>query len=322
MATDDVPATATPTWRERIIPKTVLGMATLILAFAIGAAGSGVAFYSYYEFKKDTTERDVAKFVDGFDGRFNTAVKTLDAQTTNAKAEIDKELEPLKKTQATGDTMDALVQKVKDSIFFISTLDEAGQPSVGTAFAVASDADQTLLLTSYATVRSSTHAPGPPGGIRIRQGDQDQKGQLWTWDEGHDLALIILARGNVPKIEAAPTNPPLKTGERLFAVSGLGAGGGAITQGYVADVSQAGIQHDASIGQAFQGGPLLNSDGKVVGIASRSYAPLNFLSDGVWFAPMIKMACEKVLKCPTGDINGAGDRSNPAPAQTTTTVKR
>ena len=330
MATMDVtapPAAAPPRWRERLIPKTVLGMATLILALAVGAAASGVAFYSYYEFKRDTTERSVAKFVTGFDDRFNTALKTIDAQTTNSKAEIAKELEPLKQTQATGDTMEALISKVKGSIFFISTLDEAGQASVGTAFAVASDNDQTLLLTSFATIRSSTRQPGPPGGIRIRQGDQDFKGSLWTWDEGKDLALIVLAKGGVPRIEAAPSNPPLKAGERIFAISALGAAGGAATQGYVADVSAAGIQHDAAIGQAFQGGPLLNSEGKVVAVASRIYAPLNFQSDGVWFAPSIKMACEKVLKCPSGDISGAGDKTNPAPPTTqapatTTTVKR
>lgn len=318
----DVPATKTPSWRERLIPKTVLGMASLILALAVGAAASGVAFYSFYEFKRDTTERSVAKFVDGFDGRFNVAVKSIDAQTTNAKAEIDKAIEPLKKTQATGDTLEALVQKVKDSMFFVSTLDESGQASVGSAFAVASDSNQTLLLTSYTTIRAATRQPGPPGGIRIRHGDQDVKGQLWTWDEGTDLALIVLGQGNVPKIDAAPTNPPLKTGERLFALSGLGAGGGAITQGSVADVSQAGIQHDAAIGQAFQGGPLLNSDGKVVGVASRTYAPLNFATDGVWFAPTIRMACNKVLKCPNGDISGAGDKTNPAPPTTTTTAKK
>jgi hypothetical protein len=32
------------------------------------------------------------------------------------------------------------------------------------------------------------------------------------------------------------------------------------------------------------------------------------------------MACEKVLKCPSGDISGAGDKSNPAPAPTSTTA--
>ena len=315
MATPEEP----PSWRERLIPKTVLGMSMLILAFAVGSAASGVAFYSYYEFRKSTTERKLTAFAKDFGTRFETAQKTIDAETKNAKAEIDKELEPLKKIRAEGQTLDALVQKVKGSLFFISTLDEAGQPSVGSAFSVASDADQTLLLTSYATVRASTRQPGPPGGIRIRQGDQDLRGQLWTWDDGRDLALIMLAKGNVPALKFAPKDPPLKTGERVFAVSGLGAAGGAISQGFVADVSGAGIQHDAAVGQAFQGGPLINSDGQLLGVSSRAYAPLNFTTDGVWFSPLIRMACDKVLKCPSGEVSGAGDRSSPASPPTTTT---
>ena len=328
MATADFAARSDEDVWRRLLPKTVLGMTALILSFAVGAAASGVAFYSYYEFKKDDASRRVARFVTGFDKRFDTAQKTIDADTANAKAEIDKELEPIKRIQAEGETLDRLVTKVKDSLFFVSTLDEAGQPSVGSAFAVASDADRTLLLTSYNTVRAATHEPGPPGGVRIRQGDTDQKGTLWTWDESRDLALIVLSRGNVPKLDFAPSSPPIKTGERVFVASGLGAGGGAITQGFVADVSGAGIQHDAPVGQSFQGGPLLNSDGQVLGVASRTYSPLNFTSDGVWFAPLVRMACDRVLHCPSGQPGTAGERSTPAPppppppSQPTTTTSR
>lgn len=293
-------------------------MALLILALAVGSAGSGVAFYSYYEFKRDTT----ARFIQKYNSSFAAAQKTIDAEKANAKAEIAKELVPLQKIRAEGDTLDALSKKVAPSVFFLSTLDDAGQPSVGSAFAVASDAQQTLLITSYNTVRAATRQPGPAGGIRIRQGDQDVKGTLWTWAEDRDLAVIVLAKGNVPKLSFAPTDPPLKTGERVFAVSGLGAAGGAVTQGFVADVSSAGIQHDAAVGPAFQGGPLVNSDGTVVGVASRAYAPLNFATDGVWFAPLIRTACDKVLKCPSGGVAGVGDRQQPAAPTTTTTVKK
>jgi hypothetical protein len=139
-------------------------MAVLILAFAVGSAASGVAFYSYYEFKKDQTEERVATFLQGFDRRFKTATETIQAERQNAVAEIQKELEPLRRIQAEGGTLETLVEKAKDSVFFVSTLDENGQPSVGTAFAVASDSEQTLLLTSYNTVRAATRAPRPGHG--------------------------------------------------------------------------------------------------------------------------------------------------------------
>lgn len=292
-------------WRQLIVPRTVLGMAVLILAFAVGSAASGVAFYSYYEFKKDTTEERVATFLQGFDKRFKTATATIQAERQNALAEIQKELEPLRRIQAEGGTLEALIEKVKDSVFFVSTLDEAGQPSVGTAFAVASDSNQTLLLTSYNTVKAATKQPGPA--LKVRQGDVEIKADVWTWHEERDLALLVLAKGSVPKLALASNDPPIKTGERLFAISGLGTAGGAVSQGFVADVSAAGIQHDAAIGPAYQGGPLVDSEGAVVAVASRTYAPLGFATDGVYFAPLVGSACEKVLKCPSANkVGGPG----------------
>ncbi|MGH9281994.1 MAG: S1 family peptidase [Acidimicrobiales bacterium] len=299
-------ARRTGPWRELAVPRTVLGLAVLILAFAVGSAASGVAFYSYYEFKKDQTEERVAAFLQGFDQRFKTATETIQAERQNAVAEIQKELEPLRRIQAEGGTLEALVEKVKSSVFFVSTQDEAGQPSVGTAFAVASDSEQTLLLTSYTTVRAATRNPGPA--LKVRQGDTEVEADVWTWQEDKDLALLVLEKGSVRRLEFGPEDPPANVGERVFAISGLGAAGGAVSQGFVTDVSAAGVQHDVAVGQAYQGGPLVTSDGKVVAMASRGYAPLGFTSDGVYFAPLIRAACEKVLKCPSGEPSEPGAR--------------
>ena len=287
-------------------PRTVLGMATLILAFAIGSAASGVAFYSYYEYKRDKTEERVATFLEGFDNRFKTATETIDALRENSVAEIERELEPLRRIQAEGGTLEALVEKVSASLFFITTQDEQGQASVGTAFALASDSEQTLAVTSYTTIRAATRQPAPK--ITVRQGDAEVPAQLWTWQEDRDLALLVVGKGSVPKLTMAG-DPPVKTGERLFAISGLGAAGGSISQGFVADVSGAGIQHDAAVGPAFQGGPLVNSEGEVVAVATRTYSPLGFATEDVFFAPLVSAACERVLKCPSPDeVSGPGAR--------------
>jgi S1-C subfamily serine protease len=94
----------------------------------------------------------------------------------------------------------------------------------------------------------------------------------------------------------------------VFAASGLGAAGATIGEGLVGDVSASGIQHDAPIGAAFQGGPLLNSDGKIVGIDSRAYSPLNFSSEGMFFAVPPQAMCDKILKCPNGSPAAVGDK--------------
>jgi S1-C subfamily serine protease len=189
-------------------------------------------------------------------------------------------------------------------VWFVRTLDEAGQPSVGSAFVVASDSNQTFMLTSYTTVRAATRRPGPA--VTVRKGNQELKADLYTWEEGKDLALLIVAKGDMKKLSFAPKDPALNVGERVFAIAGLGSAGTSVTQGFVADVSANGIQHDAAVGQGFQGGPLVNSKGELLGVSSRAYSPLGFTSDGVYFALPIRGACEKVLRCPDDAVSGAG----------------
>ncbi len=292
-----------PEWRERLVPKTVLGISVIILAFAVGSAFSGVALYAYYQNRLDEDAQFNKNFAEQFGEQFDNAKKTLDADATNARAAIQSELEPLKRLAASGDTLANIQKVVGPSTFFVQTQDEAGVASVGSAFVVASDNRQTFLLASFTTVKASTRAPGPA--INVRQGGTTTKATLWTWQEDKDLALLIIERGNVPKLAFAPASPALKLGERVFAVQGLGGTGAPITQGFVADISAAGIMHAAEVGPGFQGGPLVNSEGKVLGIASRAYAPLGYQSDDVWFAIPSRTACEKVLKCPNNDPSGA-----------------
>jgi len=294
---------SSPEWRERLVPKTVLGISVIILAFAVGSAFSGVALYAYYQNRLDQDAKFNNDFAAQFGQQFDNAKKTIEADGINARAAIQGELEPLKQVVAGGGTLANLQKVLGPSTFFVQTQDEAGVASVGSAFAVASDTKQTYLLASYTTVKAATRAPGPA--ITVRQGGTQLKATLWTWQEEKDLALLIIDKGSVPKLAFAPPSPPLKLGERVFSISGLGASGPAISQGFVADVSVSGIMHDAAVGQGFQGGPLVNSDGKVLGIASRSYAPLGYQSDGVWFAIPSRTACEKVLKCPNNDPGGA-----------------
>ena len=87
------------------------------------------------------------------------------------------------------------------------------------------------------------------------------------WDEGRDLALLVAEDApNLPAVKIADPSS-IATGDRIFAVSGLGASGASIVQGTVADAAQNGIQHDAPIGVQFQGGPMLDSSGELVAIA-------------------------------------------------------
>lgn len=285
------PARQPAEWQGRLLPRSILGISALILAASLGAAFSGAILYAYYAYRLD---RGV-EYASTFDERLDTAVKTIDAEQEQAKAAVRAELEPLERLGATGETLEQLIDKVAPATFFVSTLDEDGAPSVGSGFVVFSDAEQSFVLTSYATVAAATRAPGPA--VRLRKGDEELVAEVVSWEQGRDLALLSIPRGG---IERVPWAERTTTGERIFSVSGLGGAGGSASQGLVGDVSAAGIQHDAPVGPQFQGGPLVNASGEVIGITSRTYAPLGFPPDDVFFAPAIADACIELLVCPDG----------------------
>jgi S1-C subfamily serine protease len=284
-------------WRGRLLPRSILGITALLLSASIGAAFSGAVFYAYYEYRLDRNETAVDKYIESFPEQVKAAQKIINNERDQARASIKKDLEPLRQLAASGQTLEELRKKVNASVWFVDTRAEDGSPSVGTAFVVFADGDQSFLLTSFNTVRAASRKPGP--GIELRKGDERLGADLVTWEEGRDLALVSVRRGNLPRLTWSTSNPVIDLGDRVFAVAGLGSEGTSITQGVVSDLSAAGIQHDVPIGVQFQGAPLVNSNGEVVGVASRSYAPLGFAPDTVWYAPLIRAACDKVLRCPS-----------------------
>ena len=308
-ATTDAPASPAASRLRRLVPKTVLGLAGLLFCMSVAAAFSGAVLYAYYENRQEQTTNKVEGFVNGFSDQLDAAKKIVAAEGDSAKQEIRNQLDELRQFAASGSTLNDLLAKAQPSVYFVSTLDENGAPSVGTAFVVFADADSSFLLTSYNTVRAATHQPGPTVTLR-KQGQDDLTATVYTWDETKDLALLQVATANLPALGWAAADTPPKIGDRVFVISGLGSTGAAITQGFVADVSADGLQHDAPVGVQFQGGPLLNSNGEVVGIASRTYSPLGFPPDSVFFAPLIRQACGSVLQCPDQGAPGPGTQGN------------
>ena len=55
------------------------------------------------------------------------------------------------------------------------------------------------------------------------------------------------------------------------------------------------------MGAAWQGGPIVNVDGKVFGVASLTYAPLGFSpGEQVHFAVSVNEICQRLLSCGGG----------------------
>lgn len=292
----------------RLLPRSLISLVILILAAALGAAFSGTVLFAYYSYQLNKTNQRIDSYINGFDQRFKTGESTIQNETTNGKAAIEKALAPLLKVQAAGSQLATALSKAAPSVWFVHTLDDNGQASVGSAFVVATSSTESLMVTSYTTVAAATHLPAPP--IYVQKSGQDVRATLYNWDQANDLALLVVDEPNLPKLNFAPSSPGVLVGDTVYAVSGLGSEGGSIAQGSVADRSSNVIQDTAAVGTAGQGGPVINTSGDVIGVASLNYAPQQFTSTGVYFTVPISNACQHILRCPGGTIGGVGTQGS------------
>jgi len=289
------PSDAPTGWR-RLLPTTALGLAFALFCASVASAFTGAVLYAFYEYRLGKTEDRVDAFEAGFEDEVSGAVKAIDKERDTAVGDVQAQLDDLEKFAASGETLRGLLEKASPSVWFVETRDEAGQPAVGSAFVAFADGEQSFLIASYNTVRANTQEPVP--GITAVKGDERLEAKLVRWDAHNDLALLSIAKPNAPRLEWVATDPAPQVGDRVFVVSGLGGGGGAVSQGFIAGVSSEGIQHDAPVGAAFQGGPLVNSAGEVLGMASRAYSPLGFAPEAVFFAVPIRSTCASLISCP------------------------
>jgi S1-C subfamily serine protease len=288
-------------WR-RLLPTTALGLAFALFCASVASAFTGAVLYAFYEYRLGQTEDRVDEFESSFEGEVLSAIEAIGKERDDAVGQVQSQLDDLEKFAASGETLQGLLEQASPAVWFVETRDEAGQPSVGAGFVVFADGEQSFLITSYNTVRANTQEPVP--GIQVRKGDERHDANLIRWEPANDLALLSIPKPNLEPLPWAPEDPAPQVGDRVFIVSGLGGGGGAVSQGFIAGVSSEGIQHDAPVGAAFQGGPLVNSAGEVVGVASRAYAPLGFPPEAVFFGVPIRNSCAGLISCPEGGPPG------------------
>src|SRR4051795_13207227 len=184
---------AAPVSRLRsLVPRTALGLAALLCCMAVAAAFTGAVLYAYYESRQQQTTDKVESFFGQFDQQIDAAKKIVKAEGDQAKEDIRTQLDELQKFAASGSTLTELLNKAQPSVWFVQTLDENGAPSVGSAFVVFADDQQSFLLTSYTTVQAATSRPAPD--ITLRKDNDTMKAALTSWDPGNDLALLTVDR--------------------------------------------------------------------------------------------------------------------------------
>lgn len=291
--------------RHRILPRTAIGIATMLLFFGLGVGLAGAVLYAYYDWRLSENEQRVGELSESLERRLLEANEELNISSDDAIQAIRQEAAPLRDLLEQERVVGDLTGRMDGSVWFVETLDENGAPSVGSAFVAASDDAQSLLVTSYGAVAAGTTEPAPT--ITVRSGEESFEAELYNWDPENDLALLVVPRGGLEPLPWADDDALSGlVGERIWAVEGIGGNGVSLSPGSVIDQSSVGVQHTAALNDAFRGGPVVNGRGEVVAIASIGYAPLNYATGDVTFGIPVQAACERILAC-NGDVPGSGD---------------
>jgi len=154
--------------------------------------------------------------------------------------------------------MSAAIERVNGSVFTI----KAGQ-AVGTGFVV-NPAGEALTCK---------HAVGEASQVEVTLANgESAKAQVVARDETQDLALLKLEKAGLPAVVFAPA-ADLKPGQRVAAVGALLGLKNSVTEGVVSALDREigghkYFQIDAALNSGSSGGPVVNSRGEVVGVAT------------------------------------------------------
>jgi S1-C subfamily serine protease len=138
--------------------------------------------------------------------------------------------------------------------------------------------------------------------------------RLVRGDPTVDLAIVEIDADtrDYPKLEFGDVK--IRHGEQVFVLGHPKETVWSFTSGYVSAVHHRTIQHDAAVNVGNSGGPLLNTEGKVIGInTSRLFGG----ADGVGFARPISMASRLVDRVGSGGEMVEFDLSTPEKAART-----
>jgi serine protease Do len=126
-------------------------------------------------------------------------------------------------------------------------------------------------------VLTTAHRVGPDGATVTFADDRRESGELVAADRDLDLAVLAADTGEIEPLEWSDTDGPLTIGKPVVALGNPGGRGLRATLGYLAASERSfrgprgrrisgAVEHTAPLPRGSAGGPLLDVDGRLLGI--------------------------------------------------------
>ncbi len=151
--------------------------------------------------------------------------------------------------------------------------------SAGTGCVIRSDG---VILTGFHVIDEAKEID-----VTTSDGKVYKASVLAKMGKNNDLALLKISPKSRLRTIAFGDSSDVKVGQKVLAIGNPFGFSGTLTSGIVSriDYAKGRIQTDAAINPGCSGGPLLNSQGEVIGISQSIYNPDNNISNiGIGFA--------------------------------------
>jgi S1-C subfamily serine protease len=144
-----------------------------------------------------------------------------------------------------------------------------------------------MVVTSLLVVDACTFGGGPV--VEVTQQGEVMASELWSWDEENALALVMIEPERPALYDAYSSAP---AGTQVVAIGSALGLESTVTVGVVSNVDDLLVQTDAALNPGSEGGPLLDDNGRVLGINT-----LGSGGAGIGFAVRARTLCELLLDC-------------------------
>lgn len=159
---------------------------------------------------------------------------------------------------------DKIYQENSPAVVVVASIDGEGKPiGIGSGFIVREDG---VIVTNYHVVNMASD-------IKIKIGSKVMNVQgLLHVDPENDIALIKVEGKGYPKVRMGDASKA-KVGEKVYAIGSPNGLENTISEGILSGIREIDgarkiLQMTAAISQGSSGGPVLNSRGEVIGIAT------------------------------------------------------
>jgi S1-C subfamily serine protease len=206
---------------------------------------------------------------------------------SNAATQIPERLVVATSDQTPSQEETSIADIYEGAILSVVTIECLASQGTGFAYRVTPPAGFATVIVTNHHVISGCNALGTEVVLRAQR-IGEVVGEVFSWDETNDLAFIV----TTAELPAINTAVAARIGDSVIAIGSPFGLEGTLTQGVISNFTDRHYQTDAAINPGNSGGPLLDLQGRVLGVNTWKGD-----GEGIGIAHRISLVCDQLAIC-------------------------